>query len=188
MKYVDAQAENLEITFASTTYPSGFLSFLICSHPIDFVMQRRLSIPLLVPPMTMEEEAQFGNDTGDQENESSTGKKGLLSVCLIVIFMLLYIVISVDAAAVSSKQIRQGQKAQAGLVSGTASAAFASKTSSKKRSRREILLSEDDSVPGGEKTLTIQMQHTIGRETSEDDSNILEEVKSLIDEVKNHTA
>ena len=81
LKYVDAQAENLEITFASTTYPSGFLSFLICSHPIDFVMQRRLSIPLLVPPMTMEEEAQFGNDTGDQENESSTGKKGVFSVC-----------------------------------------------------------------------------------------------------------
>ena len=74
---------------------------------------------------------------------------------------MLFIVISVDAAAVSSKPIRQGRKAQAGLVSGTASAAFASKTSSKKRSRREILLSEDDSVPGGEKTLNIQMQHTI---------------------------
>ena len=64
--------------------------------------------------------------------------------------MLLYIAIFVDAAAASTKPIRQGQKAQAGLVSGTA---LASKSHSKKRSRREILLSEDDSVPGGEKTL-----------------------------------
>ena len=67
--------------------------------------------------------------------------------------MLLYIAIFADAAAVSTKPIRQGQKAQAGLVSGTASATLASKSHSKKRSRREILLSEDDSVPGGEKTL-----------------------------------
>ena len=78
---MDAQAENLEITFTSTTYPSDFLAFLICSHPIDYVMQRRLSLPLLVPPMTMEEEAQFGDDTADQENESSTGKKDSFSVC-----------------------------------------------------------------------------------------------------------
>ncbi len=84
----------------------------------------------------------------------------------------------------SSKPIRQGQKAQAGLVSGTASATLAGKSHSKKRSRKEILLSEDDSVPGGEKTLTIQMQHTISRGTSKDDSNILEDVKSLFDEVK----
>ncbi len=85
---------------------------------------------------------------------------------------MLYIVISVDAAAVSSKPIRQGQKAQAGLISGTASATLAGRSHSKKRSRKEILLSEDDSVPGGEKTLTIQMQHTIGRGTLKDDSNI----------------
>ena len=99
--------------------------------------------------------------------------------------MLLYITICFDTAAVSTKPIRQGQKAQAGLVSGTASAALiAGKSHSKKRSRKEILLSEDDSVPGGEKTLTIQMQHTIGRGTSKDDSNILEDVKSLFDEVK----
>ena len=32
--------------------------------------------------------------------------------------------------------------------------------------------------------LTIQMQHTIGRGTSKDDSNILKDVKSLFDEVK----
>jgi hypothetical protein len=77
---VDAQAENLEIPFTSTTYPSGFLAFLICSHPIDFVMQRRMSIPLLVPPMTVEEEAQFGDDVGNQDNDHSTGNKGLLLV------------------------------------------------------------------------------------------------------------
>jgi hypothetical protein len=79
LKYVDAQAENLEITFTSTTYPSGFLAFLICSHPIDYVMQRRMSIPLLVPPMTMEEEAQFADDAVDEENHPAAGgKKGLL--------------------------------------------------------------------------------------------------------------
>ena len=98
--------------------------------------------------------------------------------------MLLYIAIYVDIAAVSTKPIRQGQKALAGLVSETASAALAGKSHSKKKSRKEILLSEDDSVPGGEKTLTIQMQHTIGRGTSKDDDNTSEAVKSLFDEVK----
>ena len=98
--------------------------------------------------------------------------------------MLLNIAIFVDAATVSTKPVRQGQKAQAGLVSGTASAALASKRHSKIRSRREILLSEDDSVAGGEENLTIQMQHTIGRGTSKDDGNILEVVKNLFDEVK----
>ena len=60
--------------------------------------------------------------------------------------------IFVGTAAVSTKPIRQGQKAQAGLVSDTASAALATKSHSKKRSRREILLSEDESVAGCEKT------------------------------------
>jgi hypothetical protein len=61
--------------------------------------------------------------------------------------MLLHIAIYVDAAAVSTKPIRQGQKAQAGLVSGTASAALAGKSHSKKRSRKEILLSDDSQEP-----------------------------------------
>ena len=77
LKYVDTQAENLEIPFTSSSYPSGFLAFLICSHPINFVMQRRMPLPLLVPPMTIEEEAEFGDDAADQENDPGTGKKGL---------------------------------------------------------------------------------------------------------------
>ena len=39
-------------------------------------MQRRMAIPLLVPPMTMEEETQFADDAGDQGNDPATGKKG----------------------------------------------------------------------------------------------------------------
>ena len=53
LQYVDAQAKSIKIPLFSTTYPSGFLAFLVCSHPIDFVMQRRMSLPLLVPPMTI---------------------------------------------------------------------------------------------------------------------------------------
>ena len=30
LQYVDAQWVNLEIPFLSTTYPSGFLTFLVC--------------------------------------------------------------------------------------------------------------------------------------------------------------
>ena len=45
LKYVDAQAENLEIPFASSTYSPGCLAFLVCSHPIDCFMRRRLSLP-----------------------------------------------------------------------------------------------------------------------------------------------
>ena len=62
----------------------------------------------------------------------------------------------VVGAAVTSKPICQGQRAQADVVPGTASAALASKGPSKKRSRKEILLSKDESITGGEKTLTIQ--------------------------------
>ena len=40
-------------------------------------MQRRISLPLLVSPMTIEEEAEFGDDAADQENDPGTGKKGL---------------------------------------------------------------------------------------------------------------
>ena len=39
LKYVDAQAENLEIAFTSSTSSAGILAFLVCSHPIDFFMQ-----------------------------------------------------------------------------------------------------------------------------------------------------
>jgi hypothetical protein len=42
-------------------------------------MQRRLSLPLLVPPMTIDEEAEFGDDAADQEDVSGTGKKGYCS-------------------------------------------------------------------------------------------------------------
>ena len=77
---MDTQAENLEIPFTSTTYPAGFLALLIRSHPFDFVMQRRLSLPfLLVPAMTIDEEAEFGDDAADQEDVSGTWKKGFCS-------------------------------------------------------------------------------------------------------------
>ena len=56
LQYVDAQWANLDLSLFSTTYPSGFLAFLVCSHPIDLVKQRRMSLPLLVPPMDEEEE------------------------------------------------------------------------------------------------------------------------------------
>ena len=59
LQYVDAQWANLDLEFFSTTYPSGFLAFLVCSHPIDLVKQRRMSLPLLVPLMTMDEEEEF---------------------------------------------------------------------------------------------------------------------------------
>ena len=39
-------------------------------------MQRRMFLPLLVPPMIIEEEAEFGGDAADQENDPGTGKKG----------------------------------------------------------------------------------------------------------------
>ena len=45
LKYVDTVAENLEIHFTSSTYSPGFLAFLVCSHPIDFFMRRRMSLP-----------------------------------------------------------------------------------------------------------------------------------------------
>ena len=44
LQYVDAQAERIEIPFFSTTYPSGFLAFLDCSHPIDFVMHATTNV------------------------------------------------------------------------------------------------------------------------------------------------
>ena len=47
LKYVDRQAKNLEIPFSSSTYSPGVLALLVCSHPIDFFMRRRLSLSLL---------------------------------------------------------------------------------------------------------------------------------------------
>ena len=91
----------------------------------------------------------------------------------------------VVAAAVTTKPIRQGQKAQAGVVSGTASAALATKGHSKKRSRKEIFLSEDESIASDEETsLTIQMRNTISRGTAKDGCNTLEAFKSLFNEVR----
>ena len=80
LKYVDAQAENLEIPFTSTTYSPGFLAFLVCSHPIDFFMRRRISLPLCVPPITIEEEevqdsVDHNANAGD-EGGPSTAERG----------------------------------------------------------------------------------------------------------------
>ncbi len=74
LKYVDTVAENLEINFTSTTYSPGFLAFLVCSHPIDFYMRRRMSLPLCVPPMTIEEEeVEDSLDRGDEGGPSTAG-------------------------------------------------------------------------------------------------------------------
>ena len=62
------------------------------------------------------------------------------------------------------------------------------KPPSKKRSRKQVLLSDDESSPS-EKTLTIQMQHTISRgSTSAASNTAVDAVKSLFDEVKTRFA
>ena len=88
LKYVDAQAENLVIAFTSSTYSAGFLAFLVCSHPIDFFMRRRrLSLPLLVPPMTIEEEEDQDSEDhnpkgGDEAGPSNNAGKGSFIISL----------------------------------------------------------------------------------------------------------
>jgi hypothetical protein len=79
LKYVDTQAENLEIPFTSSTYSPRFLAFLVCSHPIDFFMRRRMSQPLCVPPPTIEEEEDQDSEdhnanAGDESGPSTAGK------------------------------------------------------------------------------------------------------------------
>ena len=52
----------------------SFLAFLVCSHPIDFYMRRRMSLPLCVPPMTNEEEeVEDSLDRGDEGGPSTAG-------------------------------------------------------------------------------------------------------------------
>ena len=85
----------------------------------------------------------------------------------------------------ASKTTRQANRDQASAIAGTASATVSAKPGkTKKRSRKEILLSDDDSTTG-EKTLTIQMQHTITKSsTSEGGNSIVEAVKSLNEELR----
>ena len=86
VKYVDTQAENLEIPFTSSTYYSpGFLAFLVCSHPIDFFMRRRMSLPLCVPPMSIEEEEDQDSEdhnayAGDGAGLSTAGRGCFISI------------------------------------------------------------------------------------------------------------
>ena len=105
-----------------------------------------MSLPLLVPPMTMDEEEEFG--------------------------------------AVASKLIRQDQRAQASSVP-VLLPHLLHKPPSKKRSRKQVILSDDESTTG-EKTLPLQMQHTISRGSTSAASNntVVDAVKSLFDEVK----
>ena len=65
LEYVRDQVDVLDQDFRSTSYVNGFLAFLVCSHPIDFITQRRKSLPFLVPPLTVEEEAEFGGIDDD---------------------------------------------------------------------------------------------------------------------------
>jgi hypothetical protein len=85
LKYVDAQAENSEIPFTSSTYSPGFLAFLVCSHSMDFLMRRRMSLPLCVPPMTIEEEevedsVDRNAHGGDEGGPSTAGKSCFISI------------------------------------------------------------------------------------------------------------
>jgi hypothetical protein len=85
LKYVDTVAENLEIPFTSTTYSPGFLAFLVCSHSMDFLMRRRMSLPLCVPPMTIEEEevedsVDRNAHGGDEGGPSTAGKSCFISI------------------------------------------------------------------------------------------------------------
>ena len=85
----------------------------------------------------------------------------------------------------ASKSTRQTNRDQASSNAGTASATVPAKPGkAKKRSRKEIFLSDDDSTTG-EKTLTIQMQHSISKaSTSEGGNSIMKAVKSLYEELK----
>ena len=66
-----------------------------------------------------------------------------------------------SVAVTASKSTRQANRDQASSVIGIASAAVSAKPGrAKKRSRKKILLSDKESATG-EKTLTIQMRHTI---------------------------
>ena len=97
----------------------------------------------------------------------------------------MYIILLFVGAATASKSTRQANRDQASAIAGTASATVSAKPGkTKKRSRKEILLSDDDSTTG-EKTLTIQMQHTISKSlTSEGGNSIMEAVKSLNEELR----
>ena len=88
-------------------------------------------------------------------------------------------------AVTASKPIRLANHDQASSVKGTASSTVSSTAGRvKKRSRKEILLSDDEST-AGEKTLTIHMRHTISKAPSSEAGNsTLEAVKSLFEELK----
>ena len=86
----------------------------------------------------------------------------------------------------TSKSTREANRDQASSIAGTASATVPAKPGkTKKRSRKEILLSDDDESTAGQKTLTIQMQHSISKSsTSEGGNSIVEAVKSLNEELR----
>ena len=86
----------------------------------------------------------------------------------------------------TSKSTREANRDQASSIAGTASATVSAKPGkTKKRSRKEILLSDDDESTAGQKTLTIQMQHSISKSsTSEGGNSIVEAVKSLNEELR----
>ena len=86
----------------------------------------------------------------------------------------------------TSKSTREANRDQESSIAGTASATVSAKPGkTKKRSRKEILLSDDDESTAGQKTLTIQMQHSISKSsTSEGGNSIVEAVKSLNEELR----
>jgi hypothetical protein len=105
----------------------------------------------------------------------------ILYVNTVFVYIRLIVVV-----VTASKSTRQANRDQASSDAGAASAAVSANKPgrAKKRSRKEILLSDDESTTG-EKTLTIQTQHTISKaSTSEGGNGTVEEaVKSLFEEL-----
>jgi hypothetical protein len=90
LKYADSQAENLEIPFSSIYYVSSWVFGLSC---LQSSFRLCYATPLLVPPMTIDEEAEFGDDDADQEDVSGTGKKGYIVFIIYVIMMIIILII-----------------------------------------------------------------------------------------------
>ena len=107
-------------------------------------------------------------------------------IIITVFYVNTFVYVARSVAVTASKSsTRQANRDQASSVIGIASAAVSAKPGrAKKRSRKEILLSDEESTTG-EKNLTILMRHTISKaSTSEGGNSTVEAVKSLFEELK----
>ena len=106
----------------------------------------------------------------------------VLVYCMLIHFYMLLILVAITAP----KPIRQANCGQASSVRGSASAAVSANSGrAKKRSRKEILLSDEESTTGEKNLTIILMRHTISKaSTSEGGNSTVEAVKSLFEELK----